>query len=62
MYRIHLASGTVLREPDGRHVPISASSRRDGFLPAEQTDSRTGEILSLIPELIEGQSVEAGGH
>lgn len=58
MYRIHLASGTVLREPDGRHVPIRPPRRRDDFLPAEQADSRTGDILSLIPALIEGEGVE----
>ena len=51
-YRLHLGSGSVFLEPEGRHLALSAAKPaplEQG--PVEEADTRTTYILSLIPLL-----------
>ena len=48
-YRVHLGSGSVFTEPEGRHLSLSSVARRDmDYLPSEDSDSKTVEILSTL--------------
>jgi hypothetical protein len=48
-YRLHLGSGSVFLEPEGRHLSLGALlESQEGFLPSEDADSRTVQILRTV--------------
>jgi hypothetical protein len=58
-YRIHLASGNVHLEPDGRYLCIVASRRGDAlYLPSEGEDDRISEILSKVVLLAHDDTIK----
>jgi len=50
-FRVHLGTGSVFTEPEGRHVPVLSDVRtRDGelTLPFEVPDLETARIVAII--------------
>lgn len=50
-YRIHLGSGSVFTEPEGRHVPTPTPAPVPGLLPLEESNSRTARIAATVLSL-----------
>jgi len=57
-YRIHLGSGNIHIEPSGRYVCIVAQSNTQHlYLPFEENDPRTAEIISKILLLVHDDQI-----
>jgi hypothetical protein len=51
-YRVHLGSGSIFIEPTGAHLPCPRPQSQDPqYLPFEDVDSRTAEVLRIIVAL-----------
>jgi hypothetical protein len=59
-YRVHLGSGNVHTEPDGRYVCIvpARGEPEDPYLPFEEGDLKTAEIISKILALSADEKIE----
>jgi hypothetical protein len=62
-YRIHLGSGNVHTEPDGRYVCIVPEQRKSEelYLPFEEDDLKTAEIISKLLILSADEKIEDEG-
>jgi hypothetical protein len=59
-YRVHLGSGSVLIEESGRHLDLRGlESPSKSYLPSEEADSRTADILRLVSLLSEDHKIES---
>jgi hypothetical protein len=62
-YRVHLGSGNVHTEPDGRYVCIVPEKRKSEelYLPFEENDLKTAEIISKLLVLAADEKIEDEG-
>jgi hypothetical protein len=61
-YRVHLGSASIFIEPTGAHLPVPQSPGRQAplpaYLPFEDVDSRTAEVLRVIVTLSRDAAIE----
>ena len=59
-YRVHLGSGNVHIEPEGRYLCIVPARRRmeELYVPFEEGDLKTAEILSKVLLLASDHKIE----
>jgi hypothetical protein len=58
-YRVHLATGSVHLEPGGRYLCIVPAAERDRvYLPFEDDDEKTSEIISKIVLLAHDSAIQ----
>jgi hypothetical protein len=56
-YRVHLSSGTIYLQPAGQYLCIVPRAPEGLYLPFEEDDTRTAEILSKILLLVQDEQI-----
>jgi hypothetical protein len=57
-YRVHLGSASIFVEPTGAHLPPPQQASSPDYVPFEDVDSRTAEVLRVVVALSRDGAIE----